>query len=228
MGEEYQEIDLKELVGIILAKWWLILIFVGIAGGVSYYTTTHFITPMYESQATLFVGKESDAFGDFSLTDLQMDNKLVVDYRELLKTRLVTEKVIADLGLDVSTDQIVNHLSVSVVSDSRLIHIAFTDADPEVAAAIANRLSEVLVIKAEEIIGIQNVQILDNAIPVYTPISPNVTMNVAIACVLGFMLAIFVIFVFKMMNNTIEKEDRLEAELGIPVLGIIPKYGEVS
>jgi len=228
MGEEYQEIDLLELIGIVLRKWWLILIFVIIAGGISYYFTINYITPTYEAKATLFIGKEADLLGEFSLTDLNLDNKLVVDYRELLKTRLVTEAVIQELGLNVSTTRLVDNLSVMTVSDSRFIHIAFIDTNPEIAASITNKLSEVLVDTVVDVIGIQNVQIVDAAIVPIKPIGPNLRMNVAIAIVLGGMLALFVIFILHLVDNTIKKEEQLEKKLGLPVLGVIPKHKEVK
>lgn len=226
MGEEYQEIDLVELAIIVLRKWWLILIFACIAGGSAYYYTTNYIAPTYEAKATLFIGKEADLLAGFSLSELQVDNKLVVDYRELLQTRLVTEQVIQELGLNITTNQIVSQLSVETVSESRFVQLKFVDTDPVVAATIANKLSEVLVEAVVAVIGIQNVQIIDAAIPPVAPISPNVMMNTAIAMVLGVMLALFVIFVLHLIDNTIKKEEQLESKLGVPVLGVIPKHKE--
>jgi len=226
MGEEYQEIDLVELLSVILRRWWLIAILVVLSGGIAYYVTSVHITPQYEAEATLFIGKEADLLGDFSLSDLSIDNKLVVDYRELLKTRLVSGEVIETLGLNISTEKLTSKLSVETVSDSRFIHIKFTDANPEVAAIITNKLAEVLVAKAVEVIGIQNVRIVDAAIVPVDPISPNLTMNVAIAVVLGGMLALFIIFAMHMIDNTITKEEQLEKRLGIPVLGVIPEHKE--
>lgn len=228
MGEEYQEIDLLELVGIVLRKWWLILLFVIIAGGTSYYVTDNYITPTYEAKAKLFIGKEADLLGEISLGELQLDNKLVVDYRELLKTRLVTEEVIQELGLNITTGQLVNNLSVETISDSRFINIIYVDTTPEVAAAITNKLAEVLVDSVQEIIGIKNVQIVDAAIVPISPIAPSKVMNVAIAVVLGGMLALFVIFILHLIDNTIKKEEQLEKKLGVPVLGVIPKYKEAN
>ncbi len=228
MGEEYQEIDLLELVGIVLKKWWLILLFVVIAGGTSYYVTDNYITPTYEAKSKLFIGKEADLLGEISLGELQLDNKLVVDYRELLKTRLVTEEVIQELGLNITTSQLVDNLSVETISDSRFINIIYVDTTPEVAQAITNKLAEVLVDSVQEIIGIKNVQIVDAAITPISPIAPSKVMNVAIAVVLGGMLALFVIFILHLIDNTIKKEEQLEKKLGVPVLGVIPKYKEAN
>jgi len=226
MGEEYQEIDLLELIGIVLRKWWLILIFIVIAGGIAFYVTSNYVTPTYEAETTLFIGKEADILGEFSLSDFNMDSKLVVDYRELLMTRKVTEEVIRKLGLNVSTNRLISNLSVVTISDSRFMSIKFVDSNPEIAAAIANMLSEVLVDAVVDIIGIKNVQIVDAAIIPTLPIGPNIIMNVTIAVVLGGMLALFVIFILHLVDNTIKKEEQLEKKLGVPVLGVIPKHKE--
>ncbi len=226
MGEEYQEIDLLELIGIVLRKWWIILIFVVIAGGTAYFVTDNYVTPTYEAKATLFIGKEADLLGEISLSELQMDNKLVIDYRELLRTRLVTEDVINELGLSITTGDLIDNLAVETISDSRFIHIKYVDTNPTVAQAITNKLSEVLVDAVTEIIGIKNVQIVDAAIKPQYPIGPNIVMNISIAVVLGGMLALFVIFILHLLDNTIKKEEQLEKKLGIPVLGVIPKHKE--
>jgi capsular polysaccharide biosynthesis protein len=224
MGEEYQEIDLIELMFIVLKKWWLILIFALLAGGSSYYYTTNFIEPTYEATATLFIGKEADLLAGFSLSELQVDNKLVVDYRELLRTRLVTEQVIQELGLNIATGSIIQQLSVETISESRFVHLKFKDVDPVVAATIANKLAEVLVEAVVNVIGIENVQIIDAALPPVFPISPSVTMNTATAAVFGMLLALFVVFILHLVDNTIKKEEQLESKLKVPVLGVIPKH----
>ena len=224
MEQEYQEIDLRELIHIVLAKWWLIVIFFVFSIGITAFVTINYITPMYEAKSTLFIGKETNNIAGISLSDLQFDNKLVVDYRELIKTRLVTEEVIERLDLDVTVSGFVSRLSVATITDSRFINISFQDANPETAARVANVLSEVLVDKAVDVVGVKNVRIVDEAIPPMGPISPRLYLNIAIAGVLGIMIAVFCIFVINMLDNTIKKEEDIEKYLQLSVLGVVPKF----
>lgn len=222
--EEYEEIDIREMLHIVLGRWWVIALFTLIAVGVSAYVTSEMIEPVYESKSTLFIGNESDSIAGISFSDLQVDDQLVVDYQELIKTRLVTETVIRDLELPTTVANFVEHLSVSGIKDSRFIHIVFQDTDPILAAQIANELSESLVANAERIVGVENVVVVDEAIPPAKPISPNLLMNVSIAAVLGAMLGMFLIMVLHMLDNTFKREEEIEKQLGIVVLGVVPKF----
>ena len=230
MKDEYQEIDLVELLRVVLRNWWLILLLMLVASSTSYFVTTRYVTPIYEAKSTLFIGKESESIAgfDLSVSDLQIDDQLVVDYRELIKTRLITEEVIEDLALLASPSDLIRNLGISTISDSRFMHITYQDPIPERAVQITNQLSEVLADRAEEIVGVKNVRIVDPAIVPENPISPNVVMNVAIAAVLGIILALFIIFIRMMLDNTIKTEEDIERTVDLPVLGMIPQFkGEV-
>lgn len=227
-NEEYQEIDLVELFRTVLRKWWLIVLLMAIAGGASYYVTETYVTPIYKAESTLFIGKESDMLAGISLSDLNVDNKLVVDYRELIKTRLVTSEVIEELALQTSTPGLIANLGIEIIAESRFMHVTFQDPIPERATQIVNSISEVLAEKAETIVGAKNVQIVDSAIVPTSPISPSKTKNIATAAVLGALIALGIIFLQMMMDNTVKTEADIEKLTGLPVLGVIPKFkGEV-
>lgn len=224
MNEEYDEIDLRELLHVVLGRWWLIVLFAVVAVLISAFVTLKWIDPVYEAKSTLFIGKESDSIAGISFSDLQIDDQLVVDYQELIKTRLVTEAVIEDLNLSISVSGFVERLSVTGIRDSRFMHIVFQDTDPQRAARISNRLSESLVENAKEIVGVENVVIVDRAITPEQPVSPRLALNLAIAGVLGLMLGLFLVFALHMLDNTFRREEDIERELGITVLGVVPRF----
>lgn len=224
MREIYKEIDLREIIISVLKKWWLILIISGILGGVAFYVTDNHIMEMYEATTTLFIGKDSEGLADFSINDLALDNKLVSDYKELIQTKLVTEQVIGTLGLNYSRLDVIEHLTIEVVNDSRFMRLSYKDPDPVIATDVVNLLSEVLTDKAESIVGASNVKIVDEADIPIEPISPSMAVNVILATALGIMIALLFIFTQMIMDNSIKKESEIEKLLGIPVLGMIPKF----
>ncbi len=224
MDQEYQEIDLLELIHVVLQKWWIIAGFVVTAAICSAYITINMVTPMYEAKSTLFIGKESDSFAGISFSDLQIDDQLVVDYKELIKTRLVTLDVIKELNLNMKVSDFIEGLTIETIADSRFVHISFTGDDPAMATEITNSLSRHLIAHAVDIVGVKNVTVVDEAIVPEQPISPSLMKNVAIAVVLGGMFALGVIFVLHLMDNTFKKEEDIEKQLGMGVLGIIPVF----
>lgn len=226
--EEYgQEIDLLVMLNEVLRKWWLMLILVLVFGYGSYYYTTNYIVPIYEAKSTLFIGKETGALATLSLGDLQLGDQLVGDYSQLIKTRLVTGEVIKELGLSTMTEDLVKNLNITIIPDTRFIYISFKDPIPERAELIVNKLSEILAEKAELVIGVKNVMIIDEAIIPTESISPNIITNTAIAGIVGLMIALFLIFVAVVLNDKIQTEEEIESLVGIPVIGIIPKFKEV-
>lgn len=228
MNEEYQEIDLLKLAKVVVAKWWLILILMVIAGGTAYYVTMEYVTPIYEAKSTLFIGKENDSLTGIDLNDLKVENQLIVDYRELIRTNLVTEEVISELSLLATPEELVSNLGISSIDESRFMHITYTDHLPQRAAEITNHLSLVLSEKAVEVVGVEYIRIVDKAKVPSNPTSPSKLKNSAIASVLGAMIGLGIIFLLHMMDNKIRSEEDIEAILNEPVLGMIPLFeGEV-
>ena len=56
------------------------------------------------------------------------------------------------------------------------------------------------------------------------PVKPNKKLNMAVALVLGLMVAVGLAFVLEFMDNTIKHPDDVYKHLGLPVLGTIPVY----
>lgn len=229
MTEDRQEIELRELLHIVRRKWWILVAFVVASVLITGFVTRELIQPVYEAKSTVFIGKETDSIAGISFTDLQLANQLVVDYQELIKTRLVTSEVIESLNLEISESAFVSRLDVRGIRDSRFIHILFRDEDPGLAMQIANSLSQSLVEGAREVVGVENVLIVDEAIVPTRPVSPNLQQNILIAGVLGLLLGFFLILFLHFLDNTIKREEDVERQLELPVLGIVPRFetGEV-
>jgi len=223
-NEEYQEIDLLELLGHLIEKWWLIVLTTLLAGGLAYYIAAEKITPTYTAQSTIFIGQDSSSAMKISMDQLNLDNKLIIDYKELVNTRLISERVVKELALTTNAAQLSKFLQVNTINNSRFMHITFTDADADLAAKIVNKYSDVLKENAESVVGVKNIKIVDYAATPQAPSGPQVLQNTAIAAVLGGLAAIAIILLNVLLNNTVRKEEEIDRELGLTVLGVIPKF----
>lgn len=224
MENDYEEIDLRELIQIILRKWWLIIIITVISGIGAYLVTSFYIEPVYESSTSLFIGKEQNEIAGISIADLQVGNKLIVDYREIAQTRMIAQAIIDELNLNMNINTFRQNISINNVKDSRLFTIKFQHSNPQLAADIANAVAKELSIKVSDIIDVENIQVIDKALVPVNPIKPNKMLNTAIACVLGVMLSLFIIMLIEFIDNTIKTEDDIERHLGLAVIGVIPKF----
>ncbi len=228
MGEEqrdFEEIDLKELLHMLRIRWWMIVLSVVLAVGVSGVVSFRMLEPVYRAEATLFGGQESaGSIAGIDLGQFSLEQKLVVDYREIILSRLVAREVIEELDLDMSISGFQSRVAVNTVRESRLFRISFESANPALARDVANALSEAIIRKADDIMDVQNVQIIDRAELPVSPVRPNKRMNLAIAGVLGLMIGVFGVFLREYLDQTIKSAKDVERHLGLNVLGEIPEF----
>lgn len=224
--ETTKEVNFKELLEIIIKKWWLILLLTVIGFGTAYIYTVKYVTPVYEANTVLYIGQEGGSLGsiDVSLGQLNANSQLLVDYKQIASTRLVVNEVIKNLGLNISYDEFKNNVIIESVLDSRLFTVGFRHSDPQVAKQIADELAKQLTVAVLQIVGVENIRILDQALVPQSPISPNVLLNAVIGGMLGFFISLFVIILMFLMNDTVMNEEDIERLIGVSVLGDIPEF----
>lgn len=223
-----EEISLRDLY-YILKKWIALIIIlpiiaVAISGAISYFV----LEPEYQTFTTLMVGKPKDYISENKLeyNELMLNQKLVSTYGEIVKSRLVTDKVINNLGLEISFEGFRNKVNVNLVKDTEIIKIQVTDNNPMLAAKIANETAQVFMEGVQTIMKVENVQVIDVAQVPSRPISPRKMLNMAIAGVLGLMVSVFIAFLVEFLDNSIKTPEDVEKYLDLPVLGAIPMIKE--
>lgn len=221
-----EEISLRELFHIFKKRLWLIIgLTIGglvLSGVISFFV----LTPKYETFTTLMVGKPKDyqtSNSGIEYNEVLLNQKLVHTYGELVKSRLVADKVIENLNLGMPYNEFQNKVNVSLVNDTEIIKIQTTDTDNELAADIANEVSEQFMETVKLKMKVENVQIIDKAPIPQNPVSPRKTLNMAIGAVLGFMIGVFLTFLLEYLDNTFKSAEDIEKTLGLSVLGAIPE-----
>lgn len=218
------EINMKDLFRLALRKWWVFVICVFVFGSAAYIRTNYFTIPTYSSSTTLYVGKNAETEGIQS-SDLYLGANLILDYRELAKSKLVAGEVIDEMGLqNMSAGSLAGRIGVNQKNESRVIQISVIDTNPQMAMELTNKVAEVLQKKIIEIMQVENVQIIDKAEIQPFPISPNKRLNYMIGILLGLILGIGIILLIAYLDNTIKTNEDVNKHLGLPVIGNIPLY----
>lgn len=193
-----------------------------LSGVVSFFV----LTPQYETFTTMMVGKPVDYKSSnqgIEYNDVLLNQKLVHTYGELVKSRIVSDKVIENLNLQIPYDQFQGKIDVSLVNDTEIIKVVARDADNELAADIANEVSDEFMETVKMKMKVENVQIIDRARIPQDPVSPRKFLNMAIGAVLGFMDGVFLTFLLEYLDNTFKTPDDIKNNLDLPVLGSIPE-----
>lgn len=216
---DYIEIIKKRKVMIIM----ITLLAVILTGVVSF-----IISPTYEAQTTVIIGKSSSSSAqktDYS--DVMMYQSLVKTYAAIAQSNKVAGEA-AD-ALDSSTytaDSIEKAITVTPQDNTQIITIKAKSSDPYAAKNIANALTDSFLTEAAKVYPDQNAQVLDKAEVPEAPVKPNKKLNIAIAFVLGLIASAGLAFLLEYMDNTVKTEKDVEKYLGLPVIGMIPKFDE--
>ena len=72
-------------------------------------------------------------------------------------------------------------------------------------------------------IGTNNISVVDEAKVPSWPYKPNLRTNALLALVLGLLGGVGLAFLFEHLDDTFRRPEELEKQLGLPVLGVIPK-----
>lgn len=218
-GDEF-EIDLKEVFFEVLSSWKVIFLTAILTGAIAFCVSTFIMTPQYESTSALYVLTKSTSIT--SLADLQTGTSLTSDYIVVVKCRPVLEQVIDNLDLNMTYKELEKKVSVENPSDSRILYISVKDADPAVAKKIADEMAEVASAYIAEKMAQDPPRTIQNGYADGEPVSPNVMKNTVIAAAAGMFLAIVMVILSYIMNDSIMTPEDLEKKVGLHVLGSLP------
>ena len=215
------EVNVGELIFVLLRRWWIILLCGIVAATAFLIGTKVLITPKYQSVTKIFVLSQQDV-NYLTSTDIQLSSYLTKDYAELIKSRTVAQEVIKRLDLDMSPDTLMSQVSVQTKSDTRIVTIIVLNEDPELAQELANVIREVSAKQIVDVMGVEAVNMVDEANLPVSPSSPNVSKNMLMGAAWGFLLAIAVILIRYLLNDTIKNDEDVERYLNLNVLASIP------
>lgn len=219
------EIDLLELAGVIWSKLPVVIVIALLFGVLVMLYDKILVTPMYRSTTKICVLEKQNE--TLTSGDLQTSTLLTKDYVELVQTRDVTESVIAELGL-MSGDEVMTHeqllgkLTVTAVSDTRMITISVLDKDPYEACEIANAVREQATLHIQKVLDTQSVNVAEVGNIPTDPESPSTLRDGLIGAVIAGVVAAAVFVIMFLLDDTINTSEDVEKYLGLSTLGIIP------
>ncbi|WP_303859725.1 YveK family protein [Alkalibaculum bacchi] len=225
--ESAEELDLKELWFVFKNNIKFIAIMVLLAMIVTSIVTFFVLDKEYESYTTLMLGKPKEYEQervDITYNDVMLNQQLVSTYGEIVKSKTITNQVIDNLQLDISSAKLSQMVTVTTLNDTEIIKITVQNTDPVLAATIANEMANVFMDYVSDLMNIDNVNIIDVAEANNTPVAPRSMMNIAISLVLGLMIGVFIVFIREYLNTKINTSKQVEAIIDYPILAIIPEF----
>lgn len=221
--QEKIEIDVLQLLKVLWKRKWIIVLAALVAGVVSFAYSSFVIKPQYTSTTRIYVVNRNQADKPgLSNQDLQAGAYLVKDYREIILSQDVLEKVVTDQKLTIDAKTLGKKVSVTVPTDTRIVSISVRDGNPEEASRIANALREVAAQKIISITRVSDVTTLDEARPATSPSSPNIRRNTMMSVIVVTGLVILVVLLVELLDDRVKRPEDIEEVMQLSLLGVVP------
>jgi capsular exopolysaccharide synthesis family protein len=219
--------NIESYAGVLRRRWRIMALCValGLAAAV---LATLVAEKEYRAQAQIFVSASTA----IDITQLNQGNNFatsrVQSYTSIAASRAVTTRVVEDLDLSITPDQLADKISASAPSDKVLIDIAVSDTDAATAAELANAVAESFSRVVEELETTDEAStspvkltVTQPATAPTSPSSPRPNRNLALGLLSGLLVGAVGAVVRDRLDNTVKSADSLEKITKVPVLASV-------
>ena len=221
--ENYEDIDIKRILEIILSKKLLIVLILLFSILFGYAYSYYYKKPEYKSSVTiLLVADENKTNKELTQTDLNINNGLISTYSSIAKSTNVVQKTIENLELNMSASSLQKKVDAKQIDSTQFLKISVTNANPELAKNIANELANVFTQQIKEIYNLQNISIVDEAEVESTPCNVNHMKDIIMFAFAGLFLAMVSVVAIFMFDDTIKSEEDIEKNVKLKAIGTLP------
>ena len=223
-----QAYSIKQLLNILLKRITMILLWglLGIAGAAV--VTFFVITPKYSSQAQLVVTLPQTE--NTNVNDVNSNLQMINTYKDFIVSDLVLNQVEdrlkSDYNLKMNPEQIKSSISVKQNQNSQMFSIIAKSPKASEAANIANTVANIFKENAKDVLNIDRITIISNAVVDTTPVSPNHKLFLLAGLIAGLILGIAFAIIAELMDRTVKDSQFIVEELGFTILGTVPDISD--
>ena len=158
-------------------------------------------------------------------TELSASQMVTNDVARILRSDRASRETAEMVGLNSLSDYNIN---VSSDNSTRVITLNVSGSDAQMAASIANAMTRDVASVAQEVMGIQSVNVIDSAeVPKHAS-GPNRLLYILAALIAGLLLVVAGVIIADLADTRIGKADDASNLLGLPVIGRFPISKEVQ
>ena len=221
-----EELNLRQLWSILRKRWIIVIALPLLApiaaltlGVISSYVRNP--VPVYNATSMLIV--ERKAPESALATEQVLDNSIlqqhIKNYIEIAKSRTVKNKVIKDLNLTMTVEELNSMIYVLQMSNTDIMKILVINKNASLAASIVNSTADEL----SKAVIVDRVTVIDRAEIQTTPVQQNKIKKVYVlfAFLVGLIASFSLVLLLESLDNTVKTSNDVKKFLGIPLLGLI-------
>ena len=221
-----QELSLRDVLGVLRRRAWIVLMVVFVAVAAAALLSYVIMSPVYQANTSLIVNERPSVVqgsGGVDYGQIQTYRSLAVTYAKIITSRAVLQDTIDQLKLPETVEQITGMITVQVQGQTEIIAVSVKDKDATRAALIANTVAQSFITQLPTLVNrVENVSVIDRAVPMTAQVSPRPLLNIAVAFVAALMLGVLLAFLVDYFDDTVKTPDDIKKLFGLRVLGVVP------
>lgn len=225
--------NISEVLGGIKDKWKDIVLIVLSFLLISSIYNIFFINKEYEANVKIFIGKQKfkNITETYNNEEINLYQRLITTYSEVIKSKkLINESIkgskmnyLQDKYKNINYDLLMENLTVNPIANTQIIEIKYKSLNPQQSYDLLYSITENLISYSKELYPNVNITILEQV-----HVNLNQLMNkkltiIGFGLILGLIVGIGGIIGVMYLNNTYKNQKSLEEEIGLTVIGVIPK-----
>jgi capsular exopolysaccharide synthesis family protein len=220
--------ELMGYVRVLRRRWWMIVIcpiIAALAAGI----VSLALPPVYEAQVVVLVRPAQPLASSDPTVAALTSAEISSTYASLMTERPLLESVSADLGLKIKPVDLAKEIKITPEPNTTILDVSVQDTNPALARDLANRLVADFIAQVKQMqqqeTQVPNARTGDNLVVVSPavlpdkPVSPNKTLNVAIAFAAGLLVALGIAFLLDYLDQSIKSDEELTERLGLISIG---------
>lgn len=223
--KDFYVVDLAHIVKVVWHRIWIVGIVGLLLATIGFAIAAFAITPTYSSSVMLYVNNSSFNVGDlgFSISSSQLTaaQSLTRTYTVLLKNRTTLERIIDETDVQYTWEELHDMIEAGSVNETEIIRVTVTSTNPYEAEKIANGIATIWPQRVSEVVEGASMEVVDSAIANTEKVAPSVALHTITGFVIGVLIAVIVLIVLALLDNTIHDEDYVIKTYDYPVLAKI-------
>ena len=191
---------------------------------VAYLFSAFLIPEEFTATSRLIVVQQQnqDTSQQITYNDVQLSQKLVNTYSEIIKSEAVLDKVSENLNIIYDYEDLQGMLKVASVNNTEVFDVSITSNDAQLSADITNEIVDVFRDEVMDIMNVSNITVLNEAKVPTEKSGPSNIRNAAIGFAAGFMISALIVVVRTLKDTKVKTEDEVRAIFDYPIIGVIP------
>ncbi|MDO9100492.1 MAG: Wzz/FepE/Etk N-terminal domain-containing protein [Caldisericota bacterium] len=219
-------LSLADVFGILRRRFRILLLVIFVVVSLAALLSYVVLPPVYQADTSLIVNERPSTVqgtGGVDYGQIETNRSLAVTYARIIASRAILQDTIDTLGLPETTKQLAKMTTVQVQGQTEIIAVRVTDKSATRAAIIANAIAKSFIAQLPTLVNrVENVSVIDRAVPVTEQVSPRPLLNIAVAFVAALILGVLLAFLVDYFDDVVKTPDDIKKLFGLRVLAVVP------